>query len=83
MESVTKGAKTLILIVLISAIAAGILTIAIWTQPEFIELLAHGNFWFIMSTFLSVWLAASLLAWLIVFFATRSRSGSVTQTIAD
>lgn len=83
MESVTKGAKTLILIVLISAIAAMILTLTIWTQPSFIEILAQGNYWFILTTFLGIWLISSILAWMIVFFATRTTKGSLTQTIAD
>jgi len=82
-DSLAKGAKTLILIVLISAIAAGILTIYIWTQPMFIEMLAQGNYWFLLTTFMAVWMIASLLAWLLVFCVTRKPKGSVPQTIGD
>ena len=82
MELISKGARTLILTVLISALAAGFLTIWIWSQPQFVELLAKGNFWFVFSTFLTCWLMASIMSSICLSCATH-RPQTISTNLAD
>jgi len=82
-EKITKGAKTFILVVMIAAIAAGILTLLIWTQPDFIAMMiAQGNYWLIFSTFLTCWMLATIIAYILLMCATH-KPQSVSGTLAE
>lgn len=77
-----KAARTFILVVMIGAVAAGILTMWIYTQPGFIEQLVEGNFWFLFSVFTTCWLMASIISWVCITCATRTPSGGVAGELA-
>lgn len=80
MDGTMKLARTLILVIVLSAVAAGIFTLWYWSSPDLIYLMLEGGYTMMFSMFFTVWALASCLVGILWFCATK-RPASIAKEL--
>jgi uncharacterized RDD family membrane protein YckC len=81
MDETIKLARTLILVIVLSAFAAGIFTLWYWSNPDMLYLMLEGGYPMMFSTFFTVWALASCLVGILWFCATK-RPASIAKELS-
>jgi len=82
MDETIKLARTLILVIVLSAFAAGIFTLWYWSSPDLLYLMLEGGYPMMFSTFFTVWALTSCLVGILWFCATK-KPASIAGRLAD